>query len=287
MLFTTEQEKERNQKIEIQLLLEAIYLKYGYDFRKYSKAHIHRRILYELSRTRLSSISEMQHKVLNEPEFFHEVLLDLSLNVTEMFRDPEFFISLRETVVPLLRTYPFVKIWHAGCSTGEEVYSMAILLKEENLLDRCIIYGTDFNQIVLNTAAKAIYPVDRIKDYIKNYNLAQGKASFSDYFTVSYGAAKINSDLRRNVVFSDHNLVTDGVFGEMNMIVCRNVLIYFNRDLQNKVHRLFHKSLISGGILCLGTKESLLLSDCKDEYTTLHSNIYRKKYARAHEIIPN
>jgi chemotaxis protein methyltransferase CheR len=287
MIFSTQDDKERNQKIEIQLLLEVIFLKYGYDFRKYSKAHVNRRILFELGRSRLSSIAEMQHKILYDPEFFHVLLLDLSLNVTEMFRDPEFFVTLREKIVPLLQNFPVIKIWHAGCSTGEEVYSMAIMLKEENLLDRCIIYGTDFNQIVLDTAAKAIYPIDKIKDYSKNYNLAKGKASLSDYFTVKYGAAKLNNELKKNIVFSDHNLVSDGMFGEMHMIVCRNVLIYFNRELQNKVHRLFLSSLVSGGILCLGPKESLLLSDCKDAYTTLHNSIYKKKHSHTFEKTMN
>lgn len=268
-----------NQSIEIKLLLEAIYLKYGYDFRDYSKAHLKRRILTRLSRNHFSSISEMQYKVLNDEEFFHTLLVDLSLNVTEMFRDPYFFLAIREKVIPLLKTYPFIKIWHAGCATGEEVYSMAILLKEEGLLDRCTIYATDFNQIALEKAAEAIYPVNKLKDYTDNYNKADGKASFSDYFMVQYDAALLDKNLKKNIVFSDHNLVTDGIFGDMNMIVCRNVLIYFNRELQNRVIKLFYDSLVSGGILCLGTKETLMFSEFKEKFKQLHKlNVFKKNY---------
>lgn len=274
------EEKEKNQDIEIHLLLKAIQLKYGYDFQDYSQAHIKRRLLGRLSRSKLDSVSEMQHKVLNDADFFHTLLLDLSLNVTEMFRDPKFFIAIREEVIPILKTYPFIKIWHAGCSTGEEVYSMAILLKEEGLLDRCLIYATDFNQIVVNKAQEAIFPLEKIKDYTKNYNKALGKASFSDYFHVQYGSAMIDKSLKKNIVFSDHNLVTDGVFGEMNIIFCRNVLIYFNRQLQNRVYKLFDESLLPGGILCLGSKETLIFSEYKVHYKQLHKcNIYKKIYS--------
>ena len=273
------EEEKNNQNIEIKLLLEAIHLKYGYDFRDYSKAHLKRRILTRLSRSNFGSVSEMQYKILNDHEFFHTLLVDLSLNVTEMFRDPYFFLGLRQTVAPLLKTYPFVKIWHAGCATGEEVYSMAILLKEEGLLDRCTMYATDFNQIALEKATEAIYPIKKLKDYTDNYNKTDGKASFSDYFTVKYDAAILDKNLKKNIVFSDHNLVTDGVFGEMNMIVCRNVLIYFNRELQNRILKLFYDSLVPGGILCLGTKESLMFSDYKESYKQLHKlNIFKKNY---------
>jgi chemotaxis protein methyltransferase CheR len=268
-----------NEDIEIHLLLEAIYMKYGYDFRDYSKTHLSRRIQGYVSRNHLSSVSEMQHQILNNSFFFHQLLLDLSLNVTEMFRDPRFFIAVREKVIPLLKTYPFLKIWHAGCSTGEEVYSMAIVLHEEGLLDRCIIYATDFNQIVLNKASDAIYPLNRVREYADNYNKALGKASFSDYFTVKYDAAILDQRLKKNIVFSDHNLVTDGIFGEMNLIVCRNVLIYFNRELQNRVLHLFFESLLPGGILCLGSKETLLFSGLKENYKQLDKlNIFKKIY---------
>jgi chemotaxis protein methyltransferase CheR len=273
------QENETNEEIELQLLLEAIYMKYGYDFRNYSKAHLKRRIAGRLSRSGCSSISEMQHEVLYNVNFFHKLIRDLSINVTAMFRDPAFFRAIRTEIVPLLKTYPFIKIWHAGCSTGEEVYSMAILLKEEGLLERTIIYATDFNQIALQQASEAIYPVDKIKEYSDNYFKAEGKASFSEYFTVKYNSALIDKNLKKNIVFSDHNLVTDGIFAEMNLIFCRNVLIYFNRELQNKVFNLFYESLIQGGILCLGSKETLYYSDHKKDYKQLHDlNIYKKLY---------
>jgi chemotaxis protein methyltransferase CheR len=263
---------------EVQSLLDSILREYGYDFKDYSDSHLHRRITNSMSRFGIDSVPELQSRLLLDAGLFHRFLLELSVNVTEMFRDPGFFAAIREIVVPLLKTYPFLKIWHAGCSTGEEVYSMAILLKEEELLDRCIIYATDFNQIVLKKAADAIYPVDKIREYTANYNKSGGKASFSDYFIVDYGAAKLNQELRKNIVFSDHNLVTDGIFGEMHMIICRNVLIYFNQKLQAKVLRLFYSSLVDGGLLGIGTKESLLFSDVRSEFTHLQSNIFRKKY---------
>ena len=221
----------------------------------------------------------MQHQILVDENYFHSLLVDLSLNVTEMFRDPAFFKAIREKVVPILKTYPFLKIWHAGCATGEEVYSMAILLKEEGLYERSLIYATDFNQIVVEKAAEAIFPTERFKQYTENYIKSGGTRSLTDYFTISYDSAMFDKELRKNIVFSDHNLVTDGVFGEMNLIVCRNVLIYFNRDLQNQVIKLFFDSLSLGGVLCLGTKETLLFSPHKDQFTALHKlNIFKKKY---------
>jgi chemotaxis protein methyltransferase CheR len=275
----SEEEKSRNQDIEIRLLLEAVNEKYGYDFRKYSMAYLKRRLLSRQRRTNMASISEMLHRVLYDHEFFQAILLDISLTVTEMFRDPRFFHAVREKVLPVLQTYPFLKIWHAGCSTGEEVYSMAILLKEENLLERCLIYATDFNQEVVKKASEGIYPIDRMKLYAENYYKALGRDSFSDYFTLKYGSAIIDQSLKKNIVFSDHNLVTDGVFGEMNMIVCRNVLIYFNRELQNRVIKLLYESLLPGGVLCLGTKETLIFSEYKSKYVQLDKlNIYRKVY---------
>ncbi len=267
------------ENIELNLLLEAIYIRYSYDFRNYSRAHIKRRVLARLTRSNIGSISEMQHLVLTNESFFHSLLVDLSLNVTEMFRDPTFFKAIREIVVPILKTYPFLKIWHAGCATGEEVYSMAILLKEEGLFERSLIYATDFNQIVVEKASEAIFPVERMKLYSENYLKAGGKGSFSEYFNINYDSAIFDKELRKNIVFSDHNLVTDGVFGEMNLILCRNVLIYFNRELQNNVFKLFYESLTPGGILCLGSKETLLFSEIKNKFNTLHKlNIYKKQY---------
>lgn len=272
--------EHQSKKIEIQFLLEAIYLKYGYDFRNYSGNHVERRLMNRLFQSNLSSLADMKDKLLNDTDFFHRLLMDLSVNVTEMFRDPQFFVLMREKIIPLLRTYPYIKIWHAGCSTGEEVYSMAMILKEENLLERSTLYATDFNQIALNTASKAIYPLDKIQQYNLNYHKAKGKASFSDYFNVSYNAAKIKSQLKKNIVFSDHNLVTDGVFGEMNIIFCRNVLIYFDRILQDHVYKLFIDSLINGGILCLGTKETMIVSNHKADFNLIYPNIYKKKLYR-------
>jgi chemotaxis protein methyltransferase CheR len=268
-----------SENIEIALLLEAIYLKYSYDFRGYSRVHIKRRVISRLRRSEFKSVSEMQYHILNNKEFFHTMLVDLSLNVTEMFRDPKFFQALRTTVIPFLKTYPFVKIWHAGCATGEEVYSMAIMLKEEGLYDRSIIYATDFNQIVLNKAAEAVYSVKLLKLFSENYHKAGGTGSLSDHFLINYDSALLNKELKRNIVFSDHNLVTDGVFGEMNIIICRNVLIYFNRELQNRVFKLFHESIIPGGILCLGSKETMMFSDYTNHFTPLNKhNIFKKKY---------
>jgi chemotaxis protein methyltransferase CheR len=273
------EELKINEDIEIALLLDSIYLKYGYDFRGYSRVHIKRRVISRLKRSDFKSVSEMQNHILNNKEFFHSLLVDLSLNVTEMFRDPKFFQALRTTVIPILKTYPFIKIWHAGCATGEEVYSMAILLKEEGLYDRSIIYATDFNQIALNKASEAIYPLKNLKLFSENYQKAGGNGTISDHFLINYDSALLNKELKKNIVFSDHNLVTDGIFGEMNIIICRNVLIYFNRELQNKVFKLFYESLIAGGILCLGTKETMIFSEYVDNYAQLHVlNIFKKKY---------
>jgi len=269
-----------NLNIEIQLLLEAIFLKYGYDFRKYAKAHVKRRILHRLALSGLDSISAMQHQVINDQSFFEKLLLDLSINVTEMFRDPTFYRTIRDEVVPVLHTYPFIKIWVAGCATGEEVYSLAILLKEEGLYDRSQLYATDFNQVVLKKAKEGIYPVDHIKDYSINYQKAGGRGSLADYYTAKYSSVILDRKLKEKIVFADHNLVTDTVFGETNMIVCRNVLIYFNKELQNRVIGLFMKSLRAGGFLCLGSKESLRFSQYSDAFETVagRERIFRKRY---------
>ena len=260
-------------------MLEAVYLKYGYDFRNYAKASIKRRILHRLAMSGITSISEMQYKVLYDVSFFESLLLDFSINVTEMFRDPSFYRALRQEVIPVLRTYPYIKIWHAGCATGEEVYSMAILLKEEGLYDRSQIYATDFNQVVLQKAKEGIFPIENIKEYTVNYQKAEGKESFSSYYTAKYDSVIINQALKKNILFADHNLVTDGVFGEMNLILCRNVLIYFDKTLQNRVIGLFYDSLCRNGFLCLGSKESLMFSDYKSGFEDVvkEEKIYRKK----------
>jgi chemotaxis protein methyltransferase CheR len=273
-------EKIENEDIEIRVLLEAVYLKYGYDFRNYSNAHMKRRIIRRMSVEGLSSIAEMLHKALYDETFFKMLLSDFSVNVTEMFRDPIFYKAFRENVVPVLKTYPFIRIWHAGCSTGEEVYSMAILLKEEGLLDRVHIYATDFNKVVLEKAKNGIYPIDSIKDYTHNYQQAGGTASFADYYIAKYDSVIIDQSLKKKVTFADHNLVTDGVFGEMHVIICRNVLIYFNRTLQDKVINLFSDSLCNGCFLCLGSKETINFSSSVNDFHEFVANekIYRKKY---------
>lgn len=243
--------------IELQLLLEAIFLSYGYDFRNYSKAHIKRRVLHRLATSNLSTISQLQQKVLWDREFFKDFLDDLSINVTEMFRDPDFYKSLRENIIPKLRTYAYFKVWHAGCSTGEEVYSLAILLQEEGLLDRCQIYATDFNHKVLEIAKEGVYQKADIEQYELNYHLSGGKKKLSDYYRSMYGSVMFNKELSNRIVFADHNLVTDSVFADVNLILCRNVMIYFEKHLQEKVLGLFYESLVPSGILCLGTKESI------------------------------
>lgn len=269
---------DENQQIEINLLLQAIFVKYGYDFRNYARASIKRRILRRLSLHRLASISEMQHQVLYDPVFFEQLLVDLSINVTEMYRDPFFFLSLKDRVIPELKELSHLKIWHAGCATGEEVYSLAILLREEGLYDRTLIYATDFNEDVLKKAKEGIYPAKDIDVWDQNYRKSQGKALLSDYFTNRYGYVSIKSRLKKNIVFADHNLTTDSSFGEMNMILCRNVLIYFNRELQNRVFRLFYDSLAENGFLCLGTKETVRFSDFQDRFREIDvkAKIYQK-----------
>jgi chemotaxis protein methyltransferase CheR len=226
-----------------------------------------------------SSISQMQEKVLRDKNFFIDLLEDLSINVTEMFRDPDFYKSFRKNVVPTLKTYPFIKIWHAGCSTGEEVYSLAILLQEEGLLNRCQVYATDFNRKVLEVAKHGIYQTQELEKFQRNYTKSGGKGQLSDYYTLKYGSIKFDQSLSKRVVFADHNLVTDHVFAEVNLILCRNVLIYFNRELQSKVINLFHESLTHSGHLCLGSKESLRFTQHEQNFSDIDAKqkIFKKK----------
>ncbi|MBK9292787.1 MAG: protein-glutamate O-methyltransferase CheR [Bacteroidetes bacterium] len=276
---TKEQHELFKQDLEIRLLLEAIAQVYGYDFRGYNQAHVRRRILNRVNTLGLKSVSQLQHKLLHEEHFIEILLRDLSINVTEMFRDPGFYNSMRKEVVPVLRTYPYIKVWHAGCSTGEEVYSFAILLQEEGLLNRAQIYATDFNPVVLETARKGIYPVSRIKEYTQNYQASGGLCSFSDYYIARYDSVIMDQSLRKNIVFAEHNLVTDNVFAEVHIIICRNVLIYFNKELQNRVLKLFTESLVKGGFLGLGSKETIMFTDVADAYMVVDGNekIYKKK----------
>ena len=268
------------KELQIQLLLEAVYLKYGYDFRQYSKAHIERRIMNRLILSGLDDVAQLQIKALTDESFASRLLQDLSITVTEMFRDPEFYLSLRTNVVPLLKTYPFIKIWHAGCSTGEEAYSMSIIVQEEGLPDRATIYATDYNQQALNHAKDGIYSNKVIKEYTAGYQRSGGRESFSDYYRSDYDNVIMNQKLKKNIVWANHSLVTDSVFSEVHMIVCRNVLIYFDKNLQNRVHDLFYKSLVKGGILCLGSKEGLQFTDFAKKYSELdkRQRIFKKKY---------
>lgn len=278
--MTLEENINSAESIEIRLLLDAMYQRHGYDFRDYGKAHAKRRIMHRLAISGLESVSALTHKILYDELFYLEILQDLSINTTEMFRDPEFFKEVREQLTPILKTYPYTKVWHAGCSSGEEVYSMAILLEEEKLYDRTQIYATDFNHTILQNAKEAIYPIGNMKDYTRNYIKAGGKLSFSDYYNAHYDSAIMKKSLKGNIVFSDHNLVTDSVFGEMHLVMCRNTLIYFNKNLQDRVIKLFHDSLIPGGFLCLGSKESLTFSSHRNLFEPFNKKlkIFRKKY---------
>lgn len=266
------------ERIEIELLLEGVFRRYGFDFRSYAFASIRRRLWKRIEAEGVSTISELQGRVLHDPEVMERLVLDLSVNVTAMFRDPGFYAVFRREVVPLLRTYPFIRIWHAGCSTGEEVYSTAIVLQEEGLLERSRIYATDINDVVLQQARSGIFPLNRMQEYTENYIKAGGTRSFSEYYTAKYDGAIFSPALTRNVVFAQHNLVTDRSFAEFNVIFCRNVLIYFDRELQERVHALFYDSLATFGILGLGSKESLRFSQYEACYERLNSRekLYRK-----------
>ncbi len=266
------------EKIEVELLLEGVYRHYGFDFRSYAFSSLKRRLWKRIHQEGLSTISALQDRVLHDPAMMEKLLLDLSINVTSMFRDPGFYLAFRRLVVPHLRTYPFIRVWHAGCSTGEEVYSMAILLQEEGLYDRARIYATDINEVVLQRARSGIFPLDKMQEYTQNYLRAGGTRSFSEYYTAMYDGALFNASLTRNVVFSQHNLVTDGSFAEFNVILCRNVMIYFDRELQNRVHELFYGSLVPFGILCLGSKETIRFTDFDERYESLNAKekIYRR-----------
>ncbi len=266
------------ERIEIELLLEGVFRHYGFDFRSYAYASIRRRLWKRVEGEGLRSISELQARILHDHDAMERLLLDLSVNVTAMFRDPNFYREFREHVVPLLRTYPFIRIWHAGCSTGEEVFSMAILLEEEGLYDRARLYATDINDVVLQRARQGIFPLDRMQEYTDNYIRAGGRRSFSEYYTAKYDGALFSPSLMRNVVFSQHNLVTDRSFSEFHVIFCRNVLIYFDKTLQNRVHRLFYDSLVMFGVLALGSKESLRFSQYEPCYEKISAGekLYRK-----------
>lgn len=271
-------EQNELEDIEISLLLEGLYRYYGFDFREYSPASLKRRILERMRAEKLQTVSCFQDRILHDAACMERLLLGLSVHVTSMFRDPDFYLTFRQKVVPILKTYPTVRLWHAGCSTGEEVYSMAILLQEEGLYRKSLIYATDMSHEVLRKAKEGIFPLAAMQEYTSNYMKAGGRREFSDYYTAHYDNVIFHPSLKTNVVFAEHNLATDGSFNEFHVILCRNVMIYFNKALQQRVHNLIYESLSTFGILGLGNKESLKFTPREGFYEKLDSRdeLYRK-----------
>jgi chemotaxis protein methyltransferase CheR len=267
------------EHIEIDLLLEALHRRYGYDFRSYARASIERRIRNFLCKKQVARISDLIPLCLYDEALFSALAQQFSISVTEMFRDPFVYRAIREQLVPRLKSFPFVKVWHAGCASGEEVYALAILFAEEGLDKRLTIFGTDFNDDALDRARRGIYLAERIRDYTRNYQEAGGRRSFSEYYHAKYDSAVMAPALKKHITFANHNLTIDNVFGEMHLVFCRNVLIYFNRELQDRALRLFTDSLVRGGFLCLGTKEDLRFSSVADDYEVVDgaARIYKKK----------
>ena len=265
-------------QLEIELLLEGIYRRYGFDFREYAPASLRRRLRRRMDGEHVETVSALQDLVLHDPAVMERLLLDLSVNVTAMFRDPTFFVAFRSRVVPHLRTYPFTRIWVAGCSTGEEVYSLAILLAEEGVSERTRIYATDINQAVLDQARLGVFPLDKMKEYTQNYIRAGGARAFSEYYVARYDGAQFARSLTDGVVFAQHNLASDAAFNEFHVVSCRNVMIYFDKPLQEHVHRLFYDSLATFGVLALGQKESIRFTPHEDAYEELDAaeRLYRK-----------
>lgn len=278
-LCTNEKEPlEELERIEIELLLEALYRYYGVDFRNYVLPTIRRRIWYRIRAERLKTISGLQEKVLHDRLIFKRLASDFSINVTELFRDPSFFTAFRHTIVPQLQDYSLIRIWHAGCSTGEEAYSMAILLHEEGLLEKTRIYATDMNEAVVEEAKLGSFPLERLEQYAQNYKLSGGKGSIEDYLSYANEYAKFRTFLGEKITFAQHNLAVDESFNEFHVIICRNVMIYFNSHLQNRVHELFYESLSPSGFLGLGHKESMTFTSFTDCYKEMEPNekLYRK-----------
>ncbi|WP_341301013.1 protein-glutamate O-methyltransferase CheR [Lysinibacillus sp. FSL H8-0500] len=270
----------KQTNLEIELLLEAVYRLSGFDFRQYNRSSISRRIYNRMKINNIPTISRVLEKAIHDKAFLEQLLNDFSINVTEMFRNPSFFKAFREKVIPSLRDYPEIRIWHAGCATGEEVYSMAILLQEEGLIERAMIYATDMNEQVLEKAKKGVFPIHKMQAYTKNYMLAGGTHAFSEYYKTDYQYAYFHPTLLKNIIFAQHNLVTDQSFNEFHVILCRNVLIYFSPQLQSYVHQLFYESLSDQGFLCLGDKETLRFEEVISNYTEIACNerIYQKKH---------
>src|ERR1051325_3277550 len=271
------QQFEPLEDIELDLLLEGVFRQYGFDFRNYARSSLKRRVRNLMRDERIGSISLLQERILHDREWLDRFIYSLSVNVSAMFRDPNFYIAFRKEVVPLLRTYPFIRIWLAGVSMGEEVYSLAILLDEAGIYSRCRIYATDINDAVLKKAREGIYPIDLMQAYTNNYIKAGGTRSFSDYYTAAYDRVILKASLRDNVVFAQHNLATDSSFNEFHVILCRNVMIYFNTQLQAHVHHLLHQSLAMFGVLGLGAKETLKFSPYELAYEEIDhdSRLYR------------
>jgi chemotaxis protein methyltransferase CheR len=266
------------EALEIQILLEAVFRRYGFDFRDYASPSMKRRVCQCVAEENVRSITELQAKLLHDPAAMERFLLKVTINVTSMFRDPEFYRAFRTRVVPELRSKPFIRLWHVGCSTGEEVFSMAILLHEEGLSPRCRIYATDMNESVLAQAKKGIFPLAHLREYTTNYLQAGGTGSFSEYYTAAYDSVIFQHSLAENVVFAQHNLVTDGSFNDFHVILCRNVMIYFNEALTSRVHGLLYQSLAQGGFLGLGNRESIKFTpheSCYEEFD-LNARIYRR-----------
>jgi chemotaxis protein methyltransferase CheR len=272
----SDREKEL-QDIELKLLLEAIFQAHGFDFRDYALSSLRRRILSFMFEEGYETAASLQHKVIHDPAVMKKLLMALSVNVTSMFRDPEFYLALRDQIIPFLKTYPFVRIWSAGCCTGEEVYSLAIILHEEGLLDRCRIYATDLNNEVIARAREGVFPLNDMKKNSQNYFESGGKIAFSNYYVACYDLVKFDTSLIRNAVFAQHNLATDSSFNEFNVILCRNVLIYFNRELQKRVHVTLHESLCNFGFLCLGSREMINFTPYENDYRQLNEQkIYQR-----------
>lgn len=267
------------EKIELELFLDSLYRRYGYDFRHYARASVRRRARHILSKSGYKRLSDLIPVLLHDEQFAANIIYDFSITVTEMFRDPDFYRAVRHVVAPYLKTYPFIKIWTAGCATGEEVYSLAILLQEEGLYNRVKLYATDFNDIALRKAADGIYPLKDVQQYTSNYQKAGGTRSFADYYHAEYDSAIMDQSLKSNINFTHHNLVTEGAFSEMHVIFCRNVLIYFDRSLQNWALNTFANSLTRGGFLCLGSKETLEFSSVYNQFRVVDAEhrIYQKK----------
>ena len=264
------------EDLEIRLLLEGVWSCYGYDFRDYALTSIRRRVRFFMEEEALSTVTSVQERVLHDPLALRRFLRALSVNVTAMFRDPSFYRALREVVVPVMRTYPAVRIWHAGCATGEEVYSVAILLREEGLYDRCRLYATDINDAVLRQAQRGELPLSSMRENTRHYIEAGGGHGFARWYKTRDGRAVLDPELRRNIVFAQHNLATDGSFNDFHLVVCRNVLIYFNRALQDRVHRLLYDSLVRFGFLGLGLKEATRFTPHEAHYEELPERLYRK-----------